>query len=125
MRIAEAAIAAAREHRALADRGEIGDQCVLVVLENLCTERYFQHHVGAIGAMAVLAHAVTAAARLEVLLVAVVDQRIETVDTFGDDIAAAAAVAAVRPAEFDEFFPPERDAAFAAVAGTDVDLSFV
>ena len=47
---------------------------------------------------------------LEMLLVAVVDQRVEPVDAFGPDVAAAAAVAAVRPAELDELLAPERDA---------------
>ena len=42
-----------------------------------------------------------------------------------DHVAAAAAVAAVRPAELDELLAPERDAAVAAVAGADVDLGFI
>ena len=62
---------------------------------------------------------------LEMLLVAVVDQRIEAVDAFGDHVAAMAAVAAVRPAELDELLAPERDAAVPARAGLDIDLGFV
>ena len=81
--------------------------------------------VGAVRAGAVLAHAVAAGLGLEMLLVAVVDQRVEAVDAFDDDIAAAAAVAAVRAAEFDEFLAPERDAAGAAVAGADIDFGLV
>jgi hypothetical protein len=60
-----------------------------------------------------------------VLLVAVVDQRIEAVDSLDDDVAALAAVAAGRAAEFDELLAPERDAAIAARAGPDIDLGFV
>ena len=41
------------------------------------------------------------------------------------DVAAAAAVAAARAAEFDELLAPERDAAVAAGAGRDIDLGFV
>ena len=63
--------------------------------------------------------------RLEVLLVAVVDQRVEPVDAFEDDVAAAPAIAAGRAAELDELFAPERHAAVAAVAGADIDLGFV
>jgi hypothetical protein len=51
------------------------------------------------------------------LVVAVVDQRVEPVDAFGPDIAAAPAVAAIRPAELDEFLAPERDGARPAIAG--------
>ena len=74
---------------------------------------------------AVLAHAVAAALGLEVLLVAVVDQRVEAVDRLDNDVAALAAVAAVGPAELDELLAPERDAAVAARAGRDVDLGLV
>ena len=42
-----------------------------------------------------------------------------------DDIAAAAAIAAGRTAEFDEFFAAERHAAVAAITGADIDLCFV
>ena len=67
------------------------------------------------GAVAVLAHAMLALLGLEVLLVAVIDERVEALDAFGPNIAAAAAVAAVGPAELDELFPAKRDAAGAAV----------
>ena len=70
---------------------------------------HLQHHVGALGAGAVLAHAVAAGLGLEMLLVAVVDERVEPLDAFRPDVAAAAAVAAVRPAELDELFTAERD----------------
>ncbi len=59
------------------------------------------------------------------LLVAVVDQRVEAVDAFGHDIAAAPAVAAVGTAELDEFLAAERDAARSAVARANVDLGLI
>ena len=62
---------------------------------------------------------------LEVLLVAIVDQGVEAVGAFGDDIAAAPAIAAVRPAELDELLAPERDGAGAAVARLHIDLGLV
>ncbi|MBK8456411.1 MAG: hypothetical protein IPL47_04255 [Phyllobacteriaceae bacterium] len=61
-----------------------------------------QQHIGTLAAGAVSPHAVDAGLRLEMLLVAVVDQRVQPVDRLGPDVAALAAVAAVRPAEFDE-----------------------
>ena len=75
--------------------------------------------------MAVLAHAAAAVLGGEVLLVAIVDQGVETVDRLHNHVAAVAAIAAVRAAIFDEFLAPERHAAVAAVAGADIDLGFV
>jgi hypothetical protein len=68
---------------------------------------------------------VAAGLGLEVLLVAVVDQRVQAVDGFGPDIAASRAVPAIGPAELDEFLAPERDRAGAAIAGADIDFCLI
>ncbi len=125
MRIAKTAIAALGHHRAFAHAGEIGQQGLVVLVEDLGADRDLEHHVGRGGARPVLAHAVAAGLGLEVLLVAVVDQGVEAVDAFDHHVAAASAVAAVRPAELDEFLAPERHAAGAAVAGADEDFGLV
>src|SRR5205085_9109067 len=104
---------------------EIGQHGVLVVFENLRADRHLQHDVLGIGAVAVLAHAVDARPRLEVLGIAVVDQGVEAVDRLDHDVAAAAAIAAAWAAVLDELLAPERDAAVAAVAGADIDLGLV
>ena len=59
------------------------------------------------------------------LLEAVVDQGVEILHRFGPDIAAAAAIAAIGSAIFDELLAPERDAAVTAGAGLDIDLGDV
>ena len=123
--VAEAAIAALHQRDALADAREIGEQSFAVLLVDLRADRHLEHHVLAVGAVHVLAHAVAAGLGLEVLLVAVIDQRVEAVDRLDDDIAALAAVAARGAAEFDEFLAPERDAAVAAGAGLHINLGFV
>ena len=125
MRVAEAAIAALRQHDAVADLVEVGEQRLAVLLVDLRADRHLQHDVVAVRAMAVLAHAAAAALGLEVLLVAVVDQGVEAVDRLRDHVAALAAVAAVRAAELDELLAPERHAAVPAVAGADIDLGLV
>src|SRR5215831_12650150 len=125
MRIAEAAIAAFGEDEFLAELGEIVDQRLAVLVEHLRADRHLQHDRLAVGAMAVLAHAVDAALGLEVLLIAVVDQRVQPVDNLDDDVATAAAIAARRSAELDELLAAKRNAAVAAVAGPDIDLSFI
>ena len=81
---------------ALADLGQIGDRLLLVFDEDLRADRDFQHRVGAPPAGAVLTHAVPTGLGPEMLLIAKIDERVEPVDAFGDDIAAAPAVAAIR-----------------------------
>src|SRR5579883_745425 len=125
MRVAETAIAAARQQGALAALGEIGEQGRAVLLVDLRADRHFEDRVGPVRAMAILAHAGAAIFGKEMLLIAVVDERIKAVDGFGDDIAPFAAVAAVRTAEFYEFFTPKRHAAVSAVARADIDLGLV
>src|SRR5579872_462726 len=125
MRVAESAIAAARQHDALARLGEVGKQRLAVFLVNLRAGRHFEDRVGAVGAVAIFAHAGAAVLRKEMLLVAIIDERVEPVDSDGDHVTALAAIAAVRPAELDEFLAPERHAAVAAVAGANIDLGFV
>src|SRR5262245_48563267 len=125
MRIAETAVAALRKHETLTRFRQIREQRLLVVVNHLRADRNLQHHIRAIRAVPVLAHAVAARPRLEMLLVAVVDQRVESVDRLNDYAAAAPAVAAARSAEFDELLASERDAAVAAVARAHIDLGFV
>src|SRR5262245_15466156 len=125
MRIAEAAIAAFGYRGTLAHFGEIGDERLAVFFIDLSADRHFENDILAIGAGAVLAHPVAAALRLEVLLIAVIDQRIEPVHGLDDHVATFSAIAAVRTAELDEFLAPERHAAIAARAGQYVNLGFV
>src|SRR5690606_29874966 len=74
---------------------------------------------------AVLAHAVAAGLGLEMLLVAVIDQGVQPVHRLHPDVAAPPAVAAVGPAELDEFFAAKRHRAAPAVAGSDIDFRLV
>jgi hypothetical protein len=122
VRIAEAAVAAAGEPHALTRLPEIGEQGLVVLGVDLGARRHLDDDVGAVRAGAVLAHAGRAVARLEVLLIAVVDQGVEVGDALRPYVAAAPAIAAVRPAELDELLAAEADRAVAAVARADVDL---
>jgi hypothetical protein len=104
------------------------DQRRPVYVEDLRADRHLEHDVLAVGAMAVLAHAIGALLGLEVLLIAIVDQGVQSIDHFDDYVAAASAIAAItaiRPAEFDELLAPERDTSVAAVAGADIDLRLI
>ena len=125
MQVAEAAVAAARQHDALAHFRQIGDQRFAVLVINLGADRHFQHDVGATAARAVAAHAVHAGLGLEMLLETIVDQRVETIDADHEHVAAAAAIATVGTAELDELFTAERDGAGTAVARADVDAGLI
>src|SRR5258708_31160619 len=125
MGVAEAAIAAFRQHVSLAEFGEIVDQGFAVLVENLGADGNLEHDRLAVGAMAVLAHAVGALGCLEVLLIAIIDQGVEPVGDLDNDVAASAAIAAARSAELDILLAPKRHAAVAAVAGADIDLGFI
>ena len=107
MRIAEAAIAASKQDMALAGGGEVEQHLLILLVEDLGADRHAQHHILAGGAGAVGAHAVMAFLGLEMLQIAVVDERVEIGRRLDHDIAAAAAIAAVGTAELDEFLAPE------------------
>src|SRR5665213_1885091 len=125
MRIAEAAIAAFGQHEFFAERREIVDQRFAILVEYLGADRHLQSDRLAVGAMAVLAHAIGALLRLKMLLIAIVDQRVQSVDHLDDDVAAAAAIAAGGAAELDILLAAERHATVTAVAGADKDLGFI
>src|SRR5690606_32360471 len=125
MGIAEAAIATARQDEALAHLGHVHNRRLAVRLQDLRAGRDPENDVLAPGAGPVAAHAVAAALRLEVLLVAKVDEGVEPIDAFDDHVAAAAAVAAVRSAKLDVLLAAEGDRARAAVACLHIDLGLV
>ncbi len=75
--------------------------------------------------MHLAALAVLAGARLEVLLIAIIDQGVEALDRFDPDVAALAAVAAVGAAIGNELLTTEGHAAGATVAGANVNLALV
>ena len=102
MHVAATALAAPRHHNALARRGEIGEQGLVVVLEHLRAGRDLDHHVFPAPPYRPLPmrrrlHAVKCC-RSEV------EESVLVVDGFEDDAAAVAPVAAVGPTLGDVFF---------------------
>src|SRR5690606_28645354 len=125
MDIAESAIATARDQMTVSGARKVADQRAVLGIVDLRAHRNLQHDILALGAGALAPHAVHAGPGPEVLAVAIVDQRVQPLHGFCPDIAATAAIAAVRSAELDEFLAAERDAAGAAIAGTHVDFRSV
>src|SRR5690606_8356188 len=80
-----------------------------------------QHHVVGAAACALATGAALAVAGKEMLLIAIVDEGIQPIDGLGPDIAALAAVAAIRAAELDVFLAAEADGAVAPGTGAKVD----
>src|ERR1041385_6944826 len=125
MRVAEPAIAAAQQHGALPGLSQIGQHGFLVVVEDLGPYRHAQHEVAALGAGLVGAGPATAFLGAEMLLIAVIDQRVQILGRLEDDVAALAAIAAIRPAEFDELLAAKAHGAAPAVTALQVDLALV
>ena len=109
----------------LAFLGQVGKHGFLVLRQNLCADGKFQRDMVAGRAESVTARAGPARLRLEMLLVSVVDQRIQTGYRARDHIAAAAAIAAVGPAERHMRLAPETDGARAAMSRSDKDLGLI
>ena len=105
--------------------GEVADHLVGVDVDHDRADRDGNHPVLAALAVHLAAHAVLAALRLELALVAEVDQGVEVFVGLDPDVAAVAAVAAVGPAQRDELLAPEAHAAVAAVSGDHCDFGFV
>ena len=59
------------------------------------------------------------------LLIAVIDERVQPVDTFDEHIAATSAVAPIGTTEFDEFFATKGDATCTSIARADKDFSLI
>ena len=125
-RVAAATVAAAQEYLALADLDQIKQQGALLVIgEHLGADRHLDHQILAAGAGAVRACPAVAALGPEMLGVAKVDQRVQAGHCFEDDVAALAAVTAVRAAIFDELFTSETDRPGATGAGANEDLCLI
>ena len=125
MGVAETAIAALQKQHAFAGLRQIADQGFAVFFQNLGARGHAHDRIVTAGARHILAHAGQTVFGADMLLIAVVDQGVEIVHRHGPDIAAAAAIAAIGAAKFDELLTPEGDATIAAIAGANVDLGFV
>src|SRR5690606_8627172 len=107
MHVAEPALAAARHQQAIAIADQVADHLVGVDVHHLGAHRHHDHHVVPALAIALLAHAVLATLGAEHLLVAEVHQRVQVAGGLDPDVAALAAVAAVRTTERDVLLAPE------------------
>src|SRR3569623_615594 len=121
--IADAVPAALRHAQALAGGNQVADDFAGIAVAHHRADRYRDDEIVAALAGAVAAHAVLAALGLEFTGVAKIDQGIEIDVGDQDHTAAVAAVAAVRPAEWDEFFAAKPRAAVTADADVEAGMN--
>lgn len=125
LQVAPAPIAALGNTDPLARLGQIGNHGFLVLIDDFGAQGHLHHDVIAGLAGFLAAHAGLAGFGKEMLLIAIVDERVQPLDRLDPDRTAMAAVAAIRPAEFDEFLAPERHAARPTAARADIDFGKV
>jgi hypothetical protein len=125
MRVAEAAVSARRDQRALAGMDKIGEKRLVVLREDLGSRRHLENHVIARGTRPVGAHAVLAVASVVMLLEAEIDQRVVIFDALGPDAPAPATVATVGSAELDKLLAPEGEAAISASSRPNVNFCLI
>ena len=125
MGVTKSAIATLGNEKALSLFGQITNQCFVVFFVNLGPGGDFQGYISTLGTVTVAAHAMDAGLCLEMLLIPVINQRIEIVDGLGPDIAALAAIAAVGSAILNVFFAVKRYATGAAGTGFDIDFGLI
>ena len=124
--VALAAVAALHQDGALANAGHVDDQrAVFIIGQNLRAHRHLDQQIIAARPGAVAAHAVGTALGLEMLGVAEIDQRIEAIDTFENDVTALAAVAAIGAAIFHELLAPERHGPITPGTGGNENLGLI
>ena len=101
------------------------DQLAGLQIVERCAHRHSQRNGVAVEAGAVGTHAVLAALRLVLRVVAEVDEGVMALRADHDHVAASAAVAARGSAAGHELLPAEGHATVAAVAGLDANLSLI
>src|SRR5690606_18098088 len=118
-------IAACRQSIALADNRQVADKALIVLLIDLRADRHLERHVGTFAACHGATHTVHPGLCPEMLLIAIVHARVQPADARKPGFAGAPAIAAVGPAELDEFLSAKRHRPGTAVAGADIDLGLI
>jgi len=119
------AISAFGEQGTLSVLNHINQDFAIIGVNHLCSDRHFNLDIFSSRPRAVTTHPVNAGAGFEMLLIAVINQRIERARGDNPNITALAAIAAIRPAKGDIFLTPKRDASASAISGFDEDFCLI
>ena len=123
--VAKTVPAALRDHQTLAVFGHVAHRFARTLIDNARPDRHFDGHVFTAFTGAVAALAVLTAFGAERFLKAVIDKGVKVFVGLKPDVAAIAAIAAVRAAFRDIFFTTEAYAAVTAITRHDQDRSFI
>src|SRR5579859_3749110 len=123
--VAQSALTAPGKHRGLPVPGQISEHFARLQVANYGAHRKMQGNIIGGLAVAVAPAPLLAITRAMYAGITVLDERIDVAVCDREYAAAAAAVAAVRAAAWNEFLAPETRDAVAAVAGMDLDNGFV
>ncbi len=123
--VAASAASALGDDQALVGNLEVVYQLAGFLVVKGCAHRHLQHDRVAVEPGAVGSHAVLAALRFVLGVIAEMDQRVVPLRRLHHHVAAAAAVAARRAAARHKLLAPEGHAAIAAVAGFYADFCFI
>ena len=124
-RIAQPVPAAARHQQLLALTRDFADDLGGHGFHHLRPHGYRQEHILALLAAAIGPAALFAVLRLEPARVPVIGEGVQPFAPDEIDAAAIAAIAAIRPAERDEFLAPERQRAVTTAAGQHANRDFI
>ena len=125
VQIAQPALPAAGDDDLLAVLHQIGDELIRFGIKDQRANRHAQHLVVSTGAVLIRAAPVLTVASTMQLGKPIVHQRVQIDVCASDDMSAAPAVTAIRPAKWNEFLTAKRHAAVAAVSGVRLDHDFI
>ena len=124
-RIAAATDPAFKKQFGLAFLGEVKQHMLLVFGQDLRPHRDFDYQIITARTGAVFACTTFTARRLEMLGIAKIDQRIQSLDRLEDDITTFTAITAIRTAMRDIFLSPETDSTRPALTRADIDFGLI
>ncbi|CGV83387.1 Uncharacterised protein [Salmonella enterica subsp. enterica serovar Typhi] len=117
--------AALRDQQTLTVFGHVAHRFTGSLVDNARTDRHFDGHVFTAFTGTVAARAILTTFSAERFFKAVIDQRIQVFIGFHPDVAAVAAITAVRAAFRDIFFAAEAHTAITAIACNDQNRCFI
>ena len=114
-----------RRHKLLSSGNQVGQHLTGLVIADDCADRNGHHHILAGPSGAIRSSSLATDFCFVMFLVPEVEERGHARRRFKYDIAAVAAISAIRPAARHELFAPKTACAVAPSAGCDTDTDFI
>jgi len=104
---------------------QVNNQRFIVFFKNLCADWYLQDDIFTGCTITVASHPVIAGFTLEMLLVAIVNQRVQPLNRFDPYITALASVTSIWATKSNVFFTTERNSARSPISRSDIHSSLI